>query len=350
MPRPTLPSADHDPRCVRTRSRYRCSVLASVLAPSTRLSPGPSTGRRGLALAVCLALAVPTGLAGSPHLAVAAVVAPQDDPALAESRALYEEGKARFDTFDYEGAVDLWTKAYAKLPASETGVRNAMVYNIATAQEKAYEVDKEVQHLRQAVLLLEQYVTNYKALYKRTPETKAEVDKAENRIATLKERIARAERGEDVTAPPPTDGTPPPADTPTTPGLQTNDGIVWNTGHNPPPDPELVTKNRLLAQENEKTDHMLIGSYVALSIGGVFLLGGTSLFFGGRSSDDETTGRGLRGAGYGGLAIGLAGLAAGGALLGIGLQRRKRARNGTLVAGTPVVGPGFAGASVRVRF
>jgi len=367
VPRPTHSSADrdphdrtaaHDPRCVRTRSRYRWSVPA----PSA-----PSPMRRGLALGVCLALAVPTGL--SPRSSLAAEPAPApaaaEDPAIAEARALYDEGKAKFDTFDYNGAVDLWTKAYAKLPESEAGVRNAMVYNIATAQEKAYEVDKQVQHLRQAVLLLEQYVKTYRALYKKTPETKAEVEKAENRIATLKERIARAERGEDTTTtPPPADGTPP------QPGLQTNDGIVWNTGHNPPPDPQLVTQNRLLAQEEEKTDHMLIASYVTLSLGGLLLLTGTGSVVGGNvarntarndpdptaadpdaePTEDPNAGRGLRGAGYGQLGLGLASLAAGVTLLAIGLQRRKKARNGTLVAGTPVVGPGFAGASLRVRF
>ena len=306
-------------------------MLASALAPSPL--------RRGLALGVCLALAVPTGLVAGPRSALAVVTAPDEDPALAESRALYDEGKAKFDTFDFEGAVDLWTKAYAKLPESETGVRNAMVYNIATAQEKAYEVDKDVQHLRQAVLLLDQYVKNYKALYAKTPETKAEVDKAEGRIATLKERIARAERGEDVTAPPPTD-------TPPTPGLQTNDGIVWTSGHNPPPDKDLMLRNRKLAEEEEKTDHMLIGSYVALSIGGVLLLGGTGAAIYGVRED----GREARGAGYGTLALGLAGVATGVALMVVGFQRRKKARDGTLVAGTPVVAPGFAGASLRVRF
>jgi hypothetical protein len=313
-------------------------VPASVLAPST--------WRRGLALGVCLALAVPAGLTAGPRLAQAAVNGPDEDAALAESRALYDEGKARFDTFDYEGAVDLWTKAYAKLPESEAGVRNAMVYNIATAQEKAYEVDKEVQHLRQAVLLLEQYIKNYKVLYKKTPETKAEVDKAENRIATLRERIARAERGDDMAAPPPTAGAP-------SPGLQSYDGITWSSGHNPPPDPALQDKNRRLAHEEKKTDRMLIASYVTLSVGGVFLLGGAGALAGGRrlqTEDDPGAGAGAVGVGYGTLAFGLAATVTGAVLLGIGLERRKKARNGTLVAGTPVVAPGFTGAAVRMRF
>jgi hypothetical protein len=337
-------------------------VLASALAPSFP--------RRGLALGVCLALAVPTGMATGPRLAQAAVVAPDEDPALAEARALYDEGKARFDTFDYEGAADLWTKAYAKLPEDSAGVRNAMVYNIATAQEKAYELDKDVQHLRQAVLLLQQYVKNYKVIVAKTPETKAEVDRAEARIAVLKERIGRAERGED-TIPPPVTTPPAPDGTPTEAAFGGSgvDGIVWNTGHNPPVDPALMEKNRKLAVEEKKTDRMLIASYVTLSVGGLFLLTGAGSLWGGTrrgnaadpepdptdptdptADPDAPDGSGLRGAGYGQLAFGLAGVVTGVTLLVIGLDRRKKARQGTLVAATPVMGPGFAGASLRVRF
>lgn len=329
-------------------------MLASALAPSLP--------RRGLALGVCLALAVPTGLTTGSPLVQAAVVAPAEDPAVVESRALYDEGKARFDTFDYEGAVELWTKAYAKLPEESAGVRNAMVYNIATAQEKAYDLDKDVQHLRQAVLLLEQYVKNYKAIYKKTPETKAEVDKAEARIAVLKERIERAERGEDASPPPVT--TPPDTPADTGDGSGPVDGIAWSTGHDPPPDPALVDKNRRLSAEERKTDSMLIVSYVALSVGGLFLLTGAGSLWGGSrlgnapepdptdpTADPEAPdGRGLRGAGYGQLAFGAANVIAGVTLLAVGFDRRKKARQGTLVSGAPVVAPGFAGASVRVRF
>jgi hypothetical protein len=98
---------------------------------------------------------------------------------------------------------------------------------------------------------------------------------------------------------------------------------------------------------------MLIASYVTLSIGGVLLLGGAGAVYGGsrvRTDEDPDNGRGARGAGYGTLALGLASTATGITLMVIGFQRRKKARNGTLVAGTPVVAPGFAGASLRVRF
>ncbi len=322
-----------------------------------------------------IALAVPAGAtlvpatasaagpAGPP--APAAPAAAAEDPALGEAREMYDEGKARFDTFDYEGAVEMWTKAYARLPNDAAGVRNAMVYNIATAQEKAYELDKDVQHLRQAVLLLDSYIKNYKALYKRTDETAAEVAKAEARIASLKERIARAERGEEAAvATPPPAGTVPPGTTGSRYGSGEVDGIAWSTGHNPPPDPELVAKNQRLAAEGRKTDRMLIGSYVALSLGGVFALAGASALLGASAVEtsaeteadltgepvDPDAGSSARGAGWGLLAVGLGGLVTGVVLIAVGFDRRNKARQGILVSGAPAVGPGFAGASVRVRF
>lgn len=310
--------------------------------PAARSAPRTSSLRRGLALGLAVAVAAPLGL--RPRAAAAAPVAADSgrdevDPTLERSRALYQEGLARFETFDYEGAVELWTKAYAELPEGADQVRNKLVYNIATAQQMAFEVDEDLQHLRRAVLLLEQYVQSFKALHQRTPEAQAEVDRANARVAELRERIDRTERGEDAPAEPSPAAT---SDADAHYGSGAIDGIVWTTPSATPLDADRLHRNRRLATEDHKTDRMLIGSYVALSVGGAATLAGAGTVLGARDA--------ARGAGYGVLGLGVVGLATGFTLLAIGLERRKRARQGTLVAGAPMVAPGLAGAAVAVRF
>ncbi len=313
--------------------------------------------RRSIALGISLALALPVGLASTPTMAgsswgpaEAAATPEAEDPGVVQARALYEEGKARFDLFDYEGAIELWTQAFSKLPEDEASVRNSMVYNIATAREKAFEANGDIQHLRMAVKLLQSYIDNYKALYEKSPEATAEVSKAEERIATLEERIAQAEQG-DTRPPPPVDG-------------EAGGTVIgWNDHSAPAADPELLARNQRLSKEESKTDKMLIASYVTLSVGGLFTLAGTAAVFGANAVDsaeemtmiDPTEAEtqrteAARGSGYGMLALGLAGLVTGATLLGVGLDRRKKAKKGTLVSGAPVLGPRFAGASVHVRF
>lgn len=315
-----------------------------MLPDARPTASSPSTSRRGLALGLTIALATPLGIA--PRVASAGpeqASAPEAamEPDLERSHALYQEGLARFDTFDYEGAVELWTKAYAELPEDADQIRNKLVYNIATAQQMAFEVDDDLTHLRQAVLLLQQYIKTFKALHQRTPETEAEVERADARIAELRQRIERTERGELEPASEPT--AEPSRPTNARYGSGEIDGIVWTTPSSTEIDPDRLHRNRRLATEDRKTDNMLIGSYVALGLGGAATLAGGGTVLGTRSS-------GGRGAGYGMLGLGVAGLATGFTLLAIGLERRKKARQGTLVAGAPMVAPGLAGAAVAVRF
>ncbi len=320
------------------------------MLPTARATPSPlaTRSRRRPALGLALALVVGIPLHVHPRVA-AATPAPAPAPeatASSESldhvKLLYEEGRARFDTFDYEGAVELWTRAYGQLPPEADEIRNRMVYNIATAQQLAYDVDHDLVHLRQAMLLLEQYIKSYKALHVRSAETKAEVERANERIAALRERIERAEAGE-----------PEPSDEATTSpvgpsdhhyGSGQIDGIVWPTVASGPTDTDKLHRNRRLADADEKTDNMLIGSYVALGVGGLLTTAGTAAAFGTRDAS-----AGAQGGSYGTLALGLAGLTTGVALLVVGLERRKKARQGTLVA-APLVGPRLAGASVSLRF
>ncbi|MEX1365311.1 MAG: hypothetical protein AB1Z98_19440 [Nannocystaceae bacterium] len=337
--------------------------LLAVRRQARRLVPSCSRPRRALALVAALTTAVPVAARARPAAAgpdAASPTAPSQaavEPGLARSRALYDEGRARFDTVDYEGAVELWTKAYAELPEDADGIRNQLVYNIATAQQLAYDVSHDLRHLRQAVLLLEQYIKSYKALHVRNEQTQAEVGKAQARIAQLQERIERAERGDteatETTEAETTNAEGDGADSPSGSTGQREarygsgeiDGIVWTTPTTSTLDRDRLHRNRMLATEDRKTDKMLIGSYVALSLGGLATLAGAGTIAGTRSSA-----QGARGAGYGTLGLGVIGLATGFTLLAIGIERRKRARKGTLVAGAPLLGPGLAGAAMMVRF
>ena len=190
--------------------------------------------------AVRLVLALSVGVASIGHSATsraAVVVVGPGDADLEQAKQLYEKGKAKYATFDYNGAIDLWTEAYATIPEDADWIRNRMVYNIATAQQLAYDVDRDVGHLRQAVMLLEQYVIRYERLHDEGPQTQAEVDKARERIEALRQRIERADE-----EPTTQDAQGSPDDEAKAEGLT---GIVWR----PPADaidPERQERNRQL--------------------------------------------------------------------------------------------------------
>ena len=314
----------------------------------------PKLHRRAIALTVAVGLAAPTSLLPSTALAVAPAASASDGKNLDEARKLYDEGKSFFDTSQFEKAADIWTRAYGKVPDDAPGVKNAMVYNIATAQEKAYAMDKDIVHLRQAEQLLRTYVENYKRMYKKTPETKAEVDKANERIRELQQQIKDAENGVAPTPPPP--GPEPEQPTPTDAryGSGAVDGIQWSTGSTAEVDEEALAENRRLSTEAKKADTMVIAGYVVGSIGLFFLLVGASGLGAGAAVDDnteETAGaaRTSRGVGYGGLALGVAGVAAGATLLGVGFSKRKKVQARQVRVG-PQMGPRSAGLGISGRF
>jgi hypothetical protein len=262
---------------------------------------------RALVVAVGITAAAPALAQAAPPDA-GAQPARQDEGELEEVRQLYGEGKAKFDTYDYAGAIDLWTKAYAKLDPVEGNreIRNNLVYNIATAQEKAFEINGQVTHLRQAKGLLQRYLDEYKALYEPTPEARAEVAKVEARIAEIDARIDGAGAGG--------------ASQPTPPIAEER-----------PPSPRDIKREQdrrvkeILREDPEVSGDyragkgMVTGGAVGLAVGGTFALGALSVW---SATSPGTTGRTtvITIASLGGaLAIG------GAVLLGIGVPKRNRA-------------------------
>ena len=280
------------------------------------------------ALSVALVCSTVSATSLAPTTAHAAPAS--DEAALEEARALFERGRAKYDTFDYDGAIDLWQQAYAKVPDSQAGVRNAMVYNIALAQEKAYDVNKDVAHLRQAVLLLESWVASYKAMFKKTPETEAEVGKAQARIQELKDRIAAIENGTETTT-----AEPAPAEA----GVPAASTITFDTGYNPPPE---VRKQQEKARARNESEGLIAIGWTVAAIGGLIFLGGVGTV----AAVDSSAGRGGGGAG---IAVGGAMLIGGGVLLGVGYKKKKQIKEGNY-SFAPYANPNGAGAAFRMSF
>jgi hypothetical protein len=126
-----------------------------------------------------------------------------EDPELLRARELYEEGEARFATADYFAAIELWTKAFTSVPdtADSARIQAALIYNIATAREKAFEVSGDLTHLRQAKLLMEDYAASIPALYGDGPEADAERGRITGRLNIIVRRIEEVEREREKSRP-----------------------------------------------------------------------------------------------------------------------------------------------------
>ena len=125
-------------------------------------SRGASSSRllaRGGALLLRCALVTSLSLSVSTPATATATAA---DPAEAEAKALFEHGQAQFETADYEGAIESFTRAYEAARRIEDGQFRAVVsatlqFNLAGAHIKAYEINDEPKHLEQARVLLRRY-------------------------------------------------------------------------------------------------------------------------------------------------------------------------------------------------
>ena len=275
----------------------------------------------GGALSLALALAPWPAFAAAPQADQSEATSETD---LEASRRLYLEGKAFFDTSQYERAVEIWTRAYGKVPDDAPEVRNRIVYNIATAQEQAYAIDHDVVHLRQANQLLRTYVDN---LDHDDADNAQDIARAQARIAEIEARIEQAVNDPELEPKPETDQ-PSPAD-----GDETR----------------KLTNNRRLASESRKVDTMIVAGYVTGSVGLVFLAGGIGGISGARAANTAAGRRAGEGVGYGGLALGVAGVATGAVLLGVGFSKRKRLRQGKLAV-VPYTTRTTAGLTVTGRF
>ena len=83
-----------------------------------------------------------------------------DQGALRRAEDLFRKGSTLYEATEYLGAIAAFTEALAivqDLPDAPVGTKLSLLYNIAAAREKQYEIDRDPQHLRQALQLYRRY-------------------------------------------------------------------------------------------------------------------------------------------------------------------------------------------------
>lgn len=289
---------------------------------------------RGLVRTLASLLAALSAL--GPRVAVATApddetVASPEDPRVVHARQLYREGEARFATADYTGAIELWTQAFSSVPdASDAArVKALLIYNLATAHERAHAISGEIGHLKQAKVLLESYAAGIPSLFGDTPEADDERAKVTGRLDALVRAIEIAERDKPRRAVAHDDDRPDRA-----PADQRADGRRRGRA--------LVITGATLT---------------AIGVAGLAVMG-SGLVIGARANDlggiDPTDIAGRRDRferGRSGNTMAIAGgviggvaLVGGAALLGVGLARARR------TAMAPAFAPGYVGVGLRHRF
>lgn len=160
-------------------------------------------------VATTLALVPVPARAGPPEPEVVETP-PSDapDPAIERARKLYDKGRAKFETFDYIGAIDLWTEAYEMLPDEEryADIRARLMFNLAAARLEAFDIDEKISHLRQAQRLMDIYVDSL------GPGHEADAAEAEQWQQRIADRLEQAERSAALRRATPKKDVPPPVD------------------------------------------------------------------------------------------------------------------------------------------
>ena len=175
-------------------SRVTCVLLvpATILAclsPSTVLARVEAPAEQGSELEATSEVEqgnAPASETGESEGEAQAELAPVD-PAVAQAQLLFEQGLDSFETADYIGAIELWTRAYGIV--QEQGldglIMAKLIANLASAHERAYKIDASVSHLHQAKILLEDYHAAIEEIY----ASPAERDKEFAWVAERMERI-----------------------------------------------------------------------------------------------------------------------------------------------------------------
>lgn len=144
-------------------------------------------------------------LAGALSMAALPATAFAANDAFEKAKVLYQEGSTLYSAGDYNGAIEKFTEALKIITAEGSGdpeeyqVRGYLMLNIAKSHVNAYDVDRELYHLRQALSIYKRFVEeSEKIAYpaEDVEESKREMDKLATRIEEIEAEEKDAGKGD----------------------------------------------------------------------------------------------------------------------------------------------------------
>lgn len=143
----------------------------------------------------CWAVLVASSLVARPAIAAptaaAAGEAPPataEDPNQAEAQRLFEKGAEAYNLGRFDAAIESFERAY------ELSQANALLYNIAQAYTKLYDVDPDAAHLRKAKMMFVNFAKIAEATGEDARDARARVTKIDEQIAAHEARAEEEER------------------------------------------------------------------------------------------------------------------------------------------------------------
>jgi tetratricopeptide (TPR) repeat protein len=253
-----------------------------------------------------------------------------------EAETMFRRGQAKYETADYNGAIDLWTEAYALIESSpETAsIKALLLYNLAQAHVKAYELDEDDIHLKQALQLLQNFRNNLSLLYEDKAQLDEETKKVDERLAEIEAMLAASK-------PPVPEDEPGEEDPPPPEVVEPEPEPVADRGDARPGKPLIITGGVLLG--------LGVGSGVIAIVGAV--LGSGANDIADLDPSDLAARENQFGTGRTGNVLAIVGtvgagvlLPIGGALIGVGAKRNGKAKASAALLQHTRLGATFGGA------
>lgn len=166
------------------------------------------SARSSLALALASLIII-----SAPREALAAPAASEAEaPSTTEqAETKFRAGQTKYETADYDAAIELWTEAYGLVESSpeNAAIKALLIFNLAQAHVKAFELHEDTLHLKKARALLESYRASLELLYADETARADENAKVDATLADIAAKLDAAE-AERAPEPEPTPAPPPP--------------------------------------------------------------------------------------------------------------------------------------------